>query len=440
MQAGDDKTSFATRELADAKTKGEDVQVDPQTLIGRKASRGFTVSIGGHAESEYKRSETRAHTLPSGGSKRGDYQISDEDKEKLKEAQDKLLQRVRRGSIFLGAAKEEQFRECWKTKAKAHVHGQHTEGQSPAEERRIEYYGIDPAQYLEELKLVFSCIKGCKGRGDTTPNQDNFSVTVFKDDWTVYCVMDGHGPNGHWVSTRVVQGLPYYLYNSPFFPDEMEDALNECFDLTNKDLLGHSLQAGFDVQASGSTCVIAVVSPDKTKLWSGWVGDSRLVIGYENEKGLKYESKDHKPELQEERERIEKAGGEVRTFKYEDDWTINRIFVRGQDYPGLCMSRSFGDECVKAYGVTCIPTISGPIKMELEKDPFVLMASDGVWEFLDSEWVIKAISKKLPTEGPSKVVHKLSKEARRRWKQEEGDYCDDITALMVLFGKKIPGA
>lgn len=419
---------------------GKDVQVDPQTLIGRNANRGFTISMGGASEPTYSRSEHRARTLPSAGSKRGDFQISDADKQKLQEAQEKLMSRVRRGSIFLGAVKEEEFANCWKTKAKAHVHGQHTEGQVPAEERRIEYYGIDPSKYLEELKLVFSCIKGCKGRGDTTPNQDNFSVTIFNDDWTVYCVMDGHGPNGHFVSTRVVQSLPYYLVNSPFFPDEMEDAITECFDLTNKDLLGHSLQANFDVQASGSTCVISVVSPCKTKLWSAWAGDSRLVLGHENEKGLKFETKDHKPEVPEEKERIEKNGGEVRTFKYEDDWTINRIFVRGQDYPGLCMSRSFGDECVKVYGVTCVPTISGPIKIDQEKNPFMLMASDGVWEFLDSEWVIKAISKKLPTEGPAKVIHKLSKEARRRWKQEEGDYCDDITALMVLFGKgPLPG-
>lgn len=344
------------------------------------------------------------------------------------------MARVRRGSVFLGAIKDEQLKECWKNNAKVHVHGQHTEGQAPAEERRIEYYGMNPDRYLEELKLIFSCIKGCKGRGDCTPNQDNFSVTCFNNDWSIYTVMDGHGPNGHLVSTRTVQTLPYYFFNSPFFPDEVQAALEESFDLTNKDLLGHSLESNFDVQASGCTAIVCVQSPCKTKLWMGWVGDSRLVIGYESEKGLKYETRDHKPELAEERERIEKSGGEVRTFRYEDDWTINRIFVRDQDYPGLCMSRSFGDECVKAYGVTSAPQCAGPIEINTSKNPFMLMASDGVWEFLDSEWVVKAISKKLPSEGPAKVVHKLSKEARRRWKQEEGDYCDDITCLMVVFG------
>merc|ERR1712025_528426 len=104
------------------------------------------------------------------------------------------------------------------------------------------------------------------------------------------------------------------------------------------------------------------------------------------------------------------------------------------------MSRTFGDECVKAHGVTCVPEIDGPIILEGDKSPFIILASDGVWEFLDSQWVVKAITKKLPVDGPAKVVHKLSKESRRRWKQEEGDYCDDISVLLVLLGDgPLPG-
>eukprot|EP00397_Hematodinium_sp_SG-2012_P003067 GEMP01003075.1.p1 GENE.GEMP01003075.1~~GEMP01003075.1.p1 ORF type:complete len:432 (+),score=74.52 GEMP01003075.1:63-1298(+) len=411
--------------------------------MGRKSTRGFTVSVGRSAGDVvgFERNEHRANTLPTDVSRRADFAISEADMQKLKQKQEALLGRVRRGSIFLGAATEEQFVEYWKTQTTCHVYGRHTEKQAPAEERELEHVGLSPDQYLKELNIVFSCVKGFKGRGDSTPNQDNFSVTVYNSGWIVYCVMDGHGPNGHFVSTRTVQSLPYYLGNSPFFPNEMKDALTETFDLTNKDLLGHALQANFDVQASGSTCVVCVRNPEGDKLWTGWVGDSRIVIGYETEKGLQYETKDHKPECVEEKARIEKSGGEVRTFRYEDDWTINRIFVRGMDYPGLCMSRSFGDECVKACGVSCEPTIGGPISIDLSKNPFILLASDGVWEFLDSEWVVKAITKKLPTEGPSKVVHKLSKEARRRWKQEEGDYCDDITVALVLLGKgAIPSA
>ncbi len=73
------------------------------------------------------------------------------------------------------------------------------------------------------------------------------------------------------------------------------------------------------------------------------VGDSRIVIGYEDEKDVIFETLDHKPGVPEEKKRIEAAGGEIRTLRY-DDFTVDRIFVGGYDYPGLCMSRSFGDE------------------------------------------------------------------------------------------------
>ena len=48
------------------------------------------------------------------------------------------------------------------------------------------------------------------------PNQDNWSVTAFKGGWTLFCVHDGHGPYGHFVSTRMVQTVPWYLMECGF--------------------------------------------------------------------------------------------------------------------------------------------------------------------------------------------------------------------------------
>lgn len=47
------------------------------------------------------------------------------------------------------------------------------------------------------------------------------------------------------------------------------------------------------------------------------------------------------------------------------------------------MSRSFGDNVSKAIGVNCEPEV---IRMKLDKrDRFVLLASDGVWEFISNQ-------------------------------------------------------
>ena len=51
--------------------------------------------------------------------------------------------------------------------------------------------------------------------------------------------------------------------------------------------------------------------------------------------------------------------------------------MKDQNYPGLCMSRSFGDECLKSCGVTSEPEISGPESLDYSREPFMVCCSDG---------------------------------------------------------------
>ncbi len=91
---------------------------------------------------------------------------------------------------------------------------------------------------------------------------------------------------------------------------------------------------------------------------------------------------------------------------------------------------------MKPHGVISEPEIAGPNKLDMSKNPFVVCASDGVWEFIDSAWCVKAMVKKLHVEPAERIVQKLSKEARRRWKQEEGEYCDDISVTFMKLRHK----
>jgi len=53
------------------------------------------------------------------------------------------------------------------------------------------------------------------------------------------------------------------------------------------------------------------------------------------------------------------------------------------------MSRSFGDNVSKLVGVTSEPEI---IRMKLDKrDRFILLASDGVWEFISNQEVLQLL-------------------------------------------------
>lgn len=53
------------------------------------------------------------------------------------------------------------------------------------------------------------------------------------------------------------------------------------------------------------------------------------------------------------------------------------------------MSRSIGDACAHSIGVSVIPEIK---EFEInDNDKILVLATDGVWEFLSNEHVIKVI-------------------------------------------------
>lgn len=407
----------------------------------RGQNRNCTVAVTGKTfeplEKDETRKQERSASLPPVSNRRGDIEISAETVKKLGEAQTHLKGRVRRGSIFIGSIPEEELVQFWdlQPKVELNVHGKLSSNKSEnvagMEREAVLYKCKNPTDLKDKYRFIYSCTKGSKGYNDTSPNQDNFSLTVF-DGWQILIVMDGHGPMGHYVSARVVDSIPYYLCKSDLFAcGDYEAALVDAFKLASQDLLGFAIERDIDVQASGSTCVLFMNKGDV--YYTANVGDSRVVIGYEDDKEVVFETLDHKPGLAAEKARIVANGGEIKTLRY-DDFTVDRIFVAGGDYPGLCMSRSFGDECVKQHGVISEPEVSGPLKLNLSRNPFIVVASDGVWEFIDSAWCVKALVKKLANEAPERIVQKLSKEARRRWKAEEGEYCDDITVCLMQLG------
>lgn len=100
-------------------------------------------------------------------------------------------------------------------------------------------------------------------------------------------------------------------------------------------------------------------------------------------------SNDHKPDLPLERKRIEAAGGVV-SAAGPRGLPPSRVWVNGR--VGLAMSRSLGDGEAKAHGVIPDPevkefTISPCPAAGKDGDKFVIVASDGIWEFISSQLV-----------------------------------------------------
>lgn len=272
-----------------------------------------------------------------------------------------------------------------------------------------------------------------KGNVGLLPDQDNFSVAYLKNGWTLACCADGHGVYGHMVSSRLVQNLLYALAHrlQPCEETAFPAAIEAAFEFAEKDLIAHASKFGWECEASGASVVLAVYKGNT--VYTAHCGDCRCVIGLEHTGELAFATQDHKPDVIKEQARIQASGGEVRSEIYPDGWVVHRVFAEGKDFPGLCKSRTIGDLIAKNYGVIGVPDVS-VTEVKLGCKPFMVLASDGIWEFVDSEFVVKAIAKIISSDGPTRTAEKLQREARKRWKQEEGSSCDDTTAILIQLG------
>ena len=101
-------------------------------------------------------------------------------------------------------------------------------------------------------------------------------------------------------------------------------------------------------------------------------------------------TRDQKPNDPEEFQRITNAGGRVQRITDENGIKIGpfRVWEMNFNTPGLAMSRSLGDSQADHLGIISTPIISSH-KINLETDYFIVLASDGVWDVLENEEVIR---------------------------------------------------
>lgn len=71
-------------------------------------------------------------------------------------------------------------------------------------------------------------------------------------------------------------------------------------------------------------------------------------------------------------------------------------------------------------------------------DKFIILASDGVWEFLSNEEVANIVWPFFDKRNAEGAAEALVRESYMKWKQEEDDIIDDITCVIIFLDVKLP--
>ena len=249
---------------------------------------------------------------------------------------------------------------------------------------------------------------GRDASGNRKTNQDSFvfltNINNIKD-FNIFGVLDGHGPEGHFVSQFATDFIPSQLIQNPEIkalsdPEKIYKKFkeNNCRIITQAFVSADNQLKNmeFDSLESGTTCCLIIHIG--THIICANTGDSRAIVVYDesgdmnNLKNINYLqavplSIDYKPELPEEYNRIIMSGGAVEQLEDEFGRRVGpyRVWAKGEDYPGLAMSRSIGDLKGKAIGVIPDP---GILEYDLNKTTkYIVVCSDGVWEFLNNDMV-----------------------------------------------------
>ena len=265
-------------------------------------------------------------------------------------------------------------------------------------------------------------------------------------------MFDGHGSVGHECSTFARDQLSKNLSAFAAGVGEAEadlsvDRATKAHVKTNTAMHSSPIDDGM----SGTTAVSVLFNGHQLQIMN--LGDSRAIYAYEGG-GSDHKSKrilakalsyDQTPHRKDERERCKAAGARIMTMDQLDgiepihenfDTALGdeldeqgdppRVWLPDSNSPGCAFTRSFGDAEGERVGVYAVPEITNHTIQATDR--LVVLASDGVFEFLTNQQVVDLIAE-YPGE-PLTACRKVVSEAYQAWLQYEMR-TDDITIIII---------
>jgi serine/threonine protein phosphatase PrpC len=274
---------------------------------------------------------------------------------------------------------------------------------------------------------------------------------IFKySNYSSFGVFDGHGINGHKISKFIKQYFIKFFTNKNNFNSNISNINNniEIKDniipseekiytklkntnyfkkicIQSEDQLKKTKK--YDTNLSGCTGIILIHIMDKLLCYN--IGDSRALYITESN-NFHQISIDHKPDLPYEKKRILSMNGRIERLPNTKIGPF-RVWLKNEDFPGLAMSRSFGDFYAEDVGVICEPDFF-EFDIINEKIKAVVIGSDGLFEFMENEKIKNIILKFINKNDAVGCCKKLVEEAHKSW-TIDSKICDDITVIVLFF-------
>ena len=315
-------------------------------------------------------------------------------------------------------------------------------------------------------------------------NQDAYCVHTNlvpgKDD-ALFAVFDGHGKDGDGCAIFAKNNLPQCIVqritsvaqlnqqNGLNGGDLTRDQVQQCLKMAHVDTnLKLRRDPSVDDSLSGTTAISIYFHGRRNRITVSNVGDSRAVLGQveahdANTRNPTLQalplSRDQTPYRKDERQRVRATGARVlsldqleglepivasehdptdQTSSFQDaEFVLGdqideggdppRVWHPTEDYPGTAFTRSIGDALAEDLGVYAEPEM---LTREIQpQDRILVIASDGIYEFLTNQSVIDICAK---FSDPLEACRAVVAESYELWLQYELR-TDDITIICIFI-------
>ncbi|KAJ8402207.1 hypothetical protein AAFF_G00370720 [Aldrovandia affinis] len=226
-----------------------------------------------------------------------------------------------------------------------------------------------------------------------------------QEEQAYFAVFDGHG--GVDAAIYAANHLHVNLVQQEMFSQDPGEALCRAFKLTDERFVQ---KASREKLRCGTTGVVTFLRGNA--LYVAWLGDSQVMLV---RRGQAVElMKPHKPDREDEKQRIEALGGCVIWF---GTWRVNG---------SLSVSRAIGDSEHKPY--ICGDADHSNLQLDGTED-YLILACDGFYDTVSPEEAVHVVSDHLQeNSGDSTMVaHKLVASAR------DAGSSDNITVIVVFL-------
>ena len=235
----------------------------------------------------------------------------------------------------------------------------------------------------------------------------------------IFGIFDGHGEYGDIISNEVKNYFIEFFSNLDCYSDENYDKIcynnyKELFILF--DNIDKKLHKKYKLKQtcfnSGTTAHLVLLFTNKILTIN--IGDSKSILIYDKNNNIIQLNTCHNPEMEEEKKRIEKNGGEIGRVDWAD------------------FGRSFGDFISEPLGVFSIPDIK-EYNFDFRKSKILMIATDGIWEFLSNEKVKDILIPFYEENNINGAMNKIIDVARKLWKIKNPEYIDDLSSILIFF-------